>query len=79
MDRQPNDIEQQIAAYLSGNCSDDDIENLRKWLTLSEENKRIFDDSVWIWENCKPPMTKSEIERAKLRVALLIFSQNEHQ
>ena len=52
---------------------------LEQWVSLSEENKKVFDDSVKIWQNCQTPIFKSEMEHDKLRIEVQIFAQNSHQ
>lgn len=79
MDSPTVDIDQLIASVLSGNCNTSEKLALEQWIALSEENKKIFDDSVKIWQNCATPISKSEIEHHKLRIDLQIFAHYSHQ
>ncbi|GEM_PF-6810853 len=79
MDSPTIDIDQLIASFLSGNCNPSGKLELEQWVSLSEENKKVFDDSVKIWQNCQTPIFKSEMEHDKLRIEVQIFAQNSHQ
>jgi ferric-dicitrate binding protein FerR (iron transport regulator) len=79
MDSPTIDINQLIAAYLSGNCGSSGKSTLEQWISLSEKNKEVFDDSVKIWENCQTPLLKSEIEHDRLRTEVQIFAHLNHQ
>ena len=79
MDSPTLDIDQLIASFLSGNCTLSEKSELEHWVALSDENKKVFDDSVKIWQNCQAPIPKSEMEHDRLRIDVRIFAQNSHQ
>ena len=79
MDSPTIDIDQLIAAFLSGNCDPSGKSRLEQWISLSETNKEIFYDSVKIWENCQTPIPNSEIEHDRLRTEIQIFAHFNHQ
>ena len=79
MDSPTIDIEQLIASFLSGNCNASGKLELDHWVALSEENKKVFDDSVKIWQNCRTPISKSEMEHDRLRIDVRIFAHQSHQ
>ncbi len=65
MDHQALVNDQQIASFLSGNSTPSEIEELQQWQNLSAENKKSYDDSVKVWDNCSTPLTNSQIEQDK--------------
>ena len=79
MDSPTLDIEQLIASFLSGNCTLSGKSELEQWVALSDKNKKVFDDSAKIWQNCQTPIPKSEMEHDRLRIDVLIFAQNSNQ
>ena len=75
MNQQLPDKDQQIASVLSGNSTPSAIEELQNWQNLSDENKKIFDDSSKVWENCPNPLFQSDRDHDKMVVKDLIISQ----
>lgn len=76
MDHCSPDIDQLIAALLSGNCTPSEKEELQQWLNLSAENKKVYDDSVKVWANSPQQLTLSQIEQDKLLVQGQIIAQS---
>jgi transmembrane sensor len=79
MDHQPVDYDQLITSFLSGNSDSSENEVLQCWQDLSVENKKTFDDSVKVWENCPKSISKSVIEKDKQFVLGSIISQSSVQ
>jgi len=80
MDQQLPDKDQQIASVLSGNSNLSAIEELQNWQNLSDENKKIFDDSAKVWENCPNPLFQSDRAHDKMEVKdRIIFQTAIHQ
>jgi transmembrane sensor len=75
MDHQGPEIDQQIASVLSGNSRPSDVEEIQNWQNLSEENKKIFVDSVKAWDNCPTPLLLPEREQDKRAVKDRIITQ----
>lgn len=75
MDYQVTDVEQQIAAVLSGNSNNSQIEELQQWQNRSDENKKTFGDSEKVWDNCPYPLSKTEREQDKMLVQSQIIAQ----
>jgi len=76
MDYQTSDYDQQIAAFLSGNCNSSEIQAFQLWKDLSAENKKAFDEAVKVWENCPKPLSKAEIEQDKMVIKGLIITHS---
>lgn len=76
MDHQVPDNDQQIASFLSGNSIPLENEELQNWQNLSAENKKSYDDSVKVWDNCPSPLTQLQIEQDKLLVQRRIIAQS---
>lgn len=76
MDRQPADNDQLLASFLSGNSNSLEIEEIQRWQNLSAENKKVFDNSAKVWDNCKKPISRSDFEHDKLLVKGRINDQN---
>lgn len=79
MDHLPTDNDQLLASFLSGNSNSLEIEEIQRWQNLSAENKKIFDNSVKVWDNCKKPISISDIEHDRLLVKRLICDQTSRQ
>lgn len=75
MDHQVADNYQQIASVLSGNSNVSEIEELQQWQNLSVENKKIYDDSVKVWDSCPSPLPKTKREQHKMVVKGNIIAQ----
>jgi transmembrane sensor len=69
MDRPPPaDNDQQLASFFCGNSNSGEIETLQSWQKQSSENKKTFDKSAEVWDNCKKPISISEFMHDKLQV-----------
>ncbi len=75
MDHLLPDIDLQIAAFLSGNCSTEEAEALMLWQNQSDENKKTFDLASKAWKNCLYQLSKAEIRNDKELVLRSILSQ----
>ncbi len=75
MDPQINDIDLQIAAFLSGNSTPSEIEALHHWQNLSAENKKAFEEALKVWENCPEPLAIAKIEHDILAVKGAIITE----
>ncbi|MFN3999076.1 FecR family protein [Algoriphagus sp.] len=77
-------IEDLIAKFIVGEASEVEIRELNEWCSLSPENQKYLDDSVFIYENAQLPdqqdfdgekawdKVKSEISKKNERTRLLI-------
>ncbi|MEK7719858.1 MAG: FecR family protein, partial [Bacteroidota bacterium] len=75
MESHSTNHDQLIASFFSGNSNLSEIELLEQWKNLSKENKKIFDDSVIVWNSCRKPLTKAEIAMDKLAVEERIITK----
>jgi len=76
MDLPLPDYDQKIAAFLSGNSTPSEIEELGQWKNLSDENKKTFDESLKVWENCSEKLETAIIEHDKMAVQSAIINQS---
>ena len=75
MDHQVTKTDQQIASVLTGNAIPSEIEELQHWQELSADNKKIFDDSIRVWDNCPNPLTITDREQDKAIINGRIITQ----
>lgn len=71
-----NDKYPQIASFLSGNSTPAENEQLEEWKNSSEENSKIFDASVKVWNNTLQPIENQIIQRDKQEVKDQIIAQS---
>lgn len=57
-----------IGKFLSGNCSSEEMAELEKWRKASDENKRVFDQSVLVWEKSAAWISPNQVSRDKLQI-----------
>lgn len=64
------DINITIARYFGGDATPDEIETLRKWIELSQENRKSFFEQQDLWEALLPSfdVSDSDAEKAERRV-----------
>ena len=76
MDHQLSDHDQQIAAFLSGNITSSELKALEQWKNLSDENMKLFGESIKTWKNCPARLETEVIEQDKLAVKGSIITQS---
>ena len=68
MNSEKDKNDQLMAAYLSGNCHDSEKKEFERWLSLSEENQRLYNISKKIWDYCPKAISDPQLETAKKSV-----------
>ncbi|MEI7421568.1 MAG: FecR domain-containing protein [Prolixibacteraceae bacterium] len=66
----------QIASYISGNSTPAENEQLENWKNSSEENLRIFEATVRVWNNSLQPIEDQAIQDGKQEVKDQIIAQS---